>query len=87
MGLLWEAVASARFQRLKLFKDLLALSWSRRQAMAWLEGVEASNRSADARQRVRHILRAMLRLPEASLQAPASLEAPGARVQSKRQGH
>jgi len=87
MCLLREAVGSAMFQRLKLFKDLLGLYLSRRQAMALLECVDASNLSDDARKRVSHILRAMLRLPDASLQEPSSLEAPLARVKSKRQGH
>jgi hypothetical protein len=87
MCLLREAVASAMFQRLKLLKDLLGLYLSRRQAMALLECVEASNLSDDDRKRVSHILRAMLRLPDASLQEPFSLEAPLARVKSKRQGH
>jgi hypothetical protein len=88
MCFLWEAVGSAMFQRLKLLKDLFGLYLSRRQAMALLECVEASNLSDDARKRVIHILRAMLRLPDASLQEPSWPEAPlPPRVKSKHQGH
>jgi len=63
---LWTAVATTMFQRLKLLKDLLALYLNRRQAKALLEQVQASNLSADARDRVSAILRFMLRLPDAS---------------------
>jgi hypothetical protein len=75
------------FKRLKLLKDLLGLYLSRRQAMALLERVQASNLSEDDRNRVSHILRAMLRLPEASLPEPSSLEAPFSQVKSKCQRH
>ena len=76
MCLLWTAVATPMLQRLKLLKDLLGLYLSRRQAMALLERVQVSNLSDDDRNRVSHILRAMLRLPDASVQEPSSLEAP-----------
>jgi hypothetical protein len=75
------------FRRLKLLKDLLGLYLSRRQAMALLERVQASNLSDDDRNRVSHILRAMLRLPDESLQELSSLEAPLPQVKSKRQRH
>jgi hypothetical protein len=87
MCLLWTAVATPMLQRLKLLKDLLGLYLSRRQAMALLERVQASNLSDDDRNRVSHILRAMLRLPDASVQEPSSLEAPLPQVKSKRQRH
>jgi hypothetical protein len=75
------------WQRLKLLKDLLCLCLSRRQAMALLERVQASNLSDDDRNHVSHILRAMLRLPDESVQEPSSLEAPFPQVKSKRQRH
>jgi hypothetical protein len=55
--------------------------------MAMLARVQASNLSEDDRNRVSHILRAMLRLPEESLQEPSSLEAPFPQVTAKRQRH
>lgn len=53
-------------QRLKLFKNLLGLYLNRQQAKELLEQVQASNLSAADRDRVSHILRLMLRLPDAS---------------------
>jgi hypothetical protein len=64
---LWTAVATTMFQRLKLLKGLLGLYLNRRQAKALLEQVQASNLSDDARDRISHILRFMLRLPDESL--------------------
>ena len=87
MCLLWTAVATPMLQRLKLLKDLLGLYLSRRQAMALLERVQASNLSDADRNRVSQILRAMLRLPDASLQEPSSLEAPLPQGKAKRQRH
>ena len=87
MCLLWTTVATPMLQRLKLLKDLLGLYLSRRQAMALLERVQASNLSDDDRNRVSHILRAMLRLPDESVQEPSSREAPFPQVNSKRQRH
>jgi len=87
MCLLWTAVATPMLQRLKLLKDLLGLYLSRRQAMALLERIQASNLSDDDRNRVNQILRAMLRLPDASLQEPSSLEAPLPQGKAKRQRH
>jgi len=87
MCLLWTAVATPMLQRLKLLKDLLGLYLSRRQAMALIERVQASNLSDDDRNRVSHILRAMLRLPEESFQEPSSLDAPCPQVPAKRQRH
>ena len=69
---LWTTVATTMLQRLKLFKDLVGLYLNRRQAKALLEQVQASNFSDDDRDRVRHILRFMLRLPDESLQEPSS---------------
>ena len=54
------------FQRLKLFKDLLGLYLNRRQAEELLEQVQASNLSDADQDRVSHILRLLLRLPDAS---------------------
>lgn len=71
------------FQRLNLLKNLLGLYRSRRQARALLERVQASNLSDDDRNRVSHILRAMLRLPDDSLPEPSSLAAPLPQVKSK----
>ena len=87
MCLLWTAVATPMLQRLKLLKDLLGLYLSRRQAMALLERVQASNLSDADRNRVSHILRAMLRLPDESVQEPSSRAAPLPQVKSKRQRH
>jgi len=87
MCLLWTVVTTPMLQRLKLLKDLLGLYLSRRQAMALLKRVQASNLSDDDRNRVSHILRAMLRLPDESLQELSSLEAPLPQVKSKRQRH
>jgi hypothetical protein len=87
MCLLWTTVATPMLQRLKLLKDLLGLYLSRRQAMALLERVQASNLSDDDRNRVSHILRAMLRLPDESVQEPSSCAAPLPQVKSKRQRH
>jgi len=87
MGLLWTAVVTLMLQRLKLLKDLLGLYLSRRQAMALLERVQASNLSEDERNRVSQILRALLRLPDESVQEPSTLAAPFPQVQSKRQRH
>jgi hypothetical protein len=87
MCLLWTAVTTPMLQRLKLLKDLLGLYLSRRQAMALLARVQASNLSEDDCNRVSHILRAMLRLPDESVQESSSLEAPCPQVQQKRQRH
>jgi uncharacterized protein YfaQ (DUF2300 family) len=87
MCLLWTAVATPMLQRLKLLKDLLGLYLSRRQAMALLERVQASNLSDADRNRVSQILRAMRRLPDESVQEPSALEAPFPQVKSKRQRH
>jgi len=63
-------VVTTMFQRLKLFIDLLALYLNRQKGMALLERVQASSLSDDDRDRVSHILRVMLRLPDD--QAPES---------------
>ncbi len=59
-------MATTMLQRLKLFKNLLGLYLNRQQAKELLEQVQASNLSAADRDRVSHILRLMLRLPDAS---------------------
>ncbi|MEE8292145.1 MAG: hypothetical protein V3R80_11730 [Candidatus Tectomicrobia bacterium] len=64
------------FQRLKLLKDVLWLYLRPQQGMALLERVQASNLRDDDRDRVTHIIRAMLRLPDAPVQEPSSPEAP-----------
>ena len=43
MCLLWTAVATTMLQQLKLLKDLLGVYLNRRQGMAFLERVHASN--------------------------------------------
>jgi hypothetical protein len=87
MCLLWTAVATPMLQRFKRLKDLLGLYLSRRQAMALLARVQASTLSDDDRNRVSHILRAMLRLPEESVQEPSALEAPLPQGKAQRQRH
>jgi hypothetical protein len=73
---LWTAVAITMFQRLKLLKGLLGLYLNRRQAKELLEQVQASNLSDDDRDRISHILRFMLRLPDESLPEPSSPKTP-----------
>ena len=73
---LWTTVATTMFQRLKLLKDLLGLYLNRQQAKALLEQVQASNLSADDRDRVSQILRFMLRLPDESLPEPSAPASP-----------
>jgi hypothetical protein len=51
MDSLWTAVATTMFQRLKVLKNLLGLYLNRRQAKALLEQVQASDLSAEARER------------------------------------
>ncbi len=64
------------FQRLNLLIRLLGLSLNRQQGMALLECVQASSLRDDDRDRVTHILRAMLRLPEDPVHEPSAPEAP-----------
>ena len=64
------------FQRLKLLKDVLWLYLSQRQAKALLESVQASNLSDEDRDRISHILRVMLRLPDDPVQEPSGPDAP-----------
>jgi hypothetical protein len=63
---LWTAVATTMLQQLKALKNLLGLYLNRRQAKALLEQVQASDLSDEARDRISHILRCMLRLPKDS---------------------
>jgi len=91
MDSLWTTVATTMFQRLKLLKDLLGLYLHRQQAKALLEQVQASNLSAEARDRISQILRFMLRLPDEWLQessspAPPLLPRPTPPRQAKVQG-
>ncbi len=72
---LWTAVATTMLQRLKLLKDFLSVYLNRQQGMAFLERVQASNLSDADRDLVSHIIRAMLKLPEAPGQEPSSPEA------------
>lgn len=76
MCLLWTAVATTMFQRLKLLIDLLALYLNRQKGMALLERVQASSLSDEDRDRVSHILRVMLRLPDDQVQASSPPQAP-----------
>ena len=73
---LWTAVVTPMFQRLKLLKDVLWLYLDRRRAKALLESVQASNLSDEDRDRVSHILRVMLRLPDDPVQEPSGPETP-----------
>ncbi|MDH3604013.1 MAG: hypothetical protein OEU26_30775, partial [Candidatus Tectomicrobia bacterium] len=57
-------VVTTMFQRPKLLIDLLALYLNRQKGMALLKRVQASSLSDDDRDRVSHILRVMLRLPD-----------------------
>jgi len=71
-------------QRLALLKDLLGVFLNRRHAMALLARIHASNLSADDRDFVRRILRAMLRLPEERGHKPSALrEVPAARCDQR----
>jgi hypothetical protein len=87
MYLLWTAVVTTMFQRLKLLKDVLGLSLNRRRGMALLERVHASDLSDDDRARVSRILRTILQLPDAPGQEPSSSEAfdPSAHASRRRQ--
>ncbi len=64
------------FQRLKLLLDLLGLYLNRQKGMALLERVQASSLSDEDRDRVSHILRVMLRLPDDQVQEPSPPQAP-----------
>jgi hypothetical protein len=66
MDSLWAVVAPTMLQWLKVLKNLLGLYLNRRQAKALLDEVQASDLSDDDRDRISHILRLMLRLPEDS---------------------
>ncbi len=57
-------VAPSMFQRLNSFMSFLGLYLSRKRSMALLESIEASNLSDEDRDRVTHIIRTMLRLPD-----------------------
>src|SRR4029450_4590321 len=73
---LWTAVATTMFQRLKLLKDFLGVSLNRQRGSALLWRVQASNLSDADRALVTRIIRAMLKLPDASGQEPSAPEAP-----------
>jgi hypothetical protein len=87
MYLLWTAVATTMFQRLKRLKDVLGLALNRRRGMALLERVQASDLSDDDQARVSRIMRTMLQLPDAPGQEPSSAEAsaPSAHASHRRQ--
>ena len=76
MCLLWTAVATTMLQQLKLLKDLLGVYLNRRQGMAFLERVQASNLSDTDRALVTRIIRATLKLPDAPGQEPSLLCSP-----------
>ena len=84
---LWAAVATTMFQRLKLFKDFLGVYLNRRQGIAFLERVQASNLSDADRVLVTSIIRATLKLPDALGQEPSAPEAPDYPVQTSRHRH
>jgi hypothetical protein len=74
-------------QRLKLLKDVLGLYLNRQKGIALLERVQASDLSDDDRARVSHIMRTMLKLPDAPGQESSSPEAsaPSAHASRRRQ--
>ena len=63
-------------QRLKLLKDLLGVSLHRRQGMAWLARIHASNFSEADRALVTRILCPMLRLPDNREHQPSAPDVP-----------
>lgn len=87
MYLLWAAVATTMFQRLKLLKDVLGLYLNRQKGMALLEHVQASDLSDEDRARVSRIMRTMLKLPDDPGQERSSPEAsdPSAHASRRRQ--
>ena len=87
MYLLWTAVATTMFQRLKLLKDVLGLYLNRQKGMALLARVQASDLSDEDRARVSRIMRTMLQLPDDPGQEPSSPEAsaPSAHASRRRQ--
>ena len=87
MCLLWTAVATMMLQRLKLLKDFLGVYLNRQRGMAFLERVQASNLSDADRDLVTHIIRATLKLPDASGQEPSSSEAPDHTAPISRRRH
>ena len=68
-------MGTTMFQRLNLLIRLVGLSLNRQQGMALLERVQASTLSDHDRDRVSHIIRVMLRLPEDSVPEPSAPEA------------
>jgi hypothetical protein len=74
-------------QRLKLLKDFLGIYLNRRQGIALLERIQASDLSADDRALVSRIIRAMLKLPADPAYEPSSPEAPdhSAQISRRRQ--
>ena len=84
---LWTAVAATMLQRLKLLKDFLGVYLNRQRGMAFLERVQASNLSDADRALVTRIIRATLKLPDASGQESSAPEAPDHTVQTSRRRH
>ena len=84
---LWAAVATTMFQRLKLFKDFLGVYLNRRQGIAFLERVQASNLSDADRALVTRIMRATLKLPDDCGQEPSAPEAPDHPMPTSRRRH
>jgi hypothetical protein len=87
MCLLWTAVATTMLQRLKLLKAFLGLYLNRRQGMALLERVHASDLRDEDRDLVSHIIRATLKLPDDPVPEPSAPAAPdhAAHVSRRRQ--
>ena len=75
------------FQRLKLLKDFLGIYLNRRQGMAFLERIQASNLSADDRDLVSRIIRATLKLPDDRGHEPSSPDAPAPSAPASRRRH
>jgi hypothetical protein len=89
MGSLWTVGVATMLQRLKLLKDLLGVYLNPHQGMALLERVHASNLSDADRDRVTHIIRTILKLPDDSgheLSSPDS-PAPSAHASRRRDRH
>jgi hypothetical protein len=63
-------------QRLKRLNGFLGIYLNQRQGLAFLERRQASDCSADDRDRVRRILRATLTLPADPVHAPSSPDVP-----------
>jgi hypothetical protein len=78
MGSLWMAETTVMWQRLKLLTAFLGVFLNRRHGRALLARVQASNLGEADRDLVTRIMRATLRLPDASVHERSALDAPAA---------